>query len=49
LANLNQRLRALEAQVARESHMLTEAQLAAFEKAKGEKEAQGEFAREGPG
>lgn len=47
--NLNKRLRTLEAQGARESHMLTEAQLAAFEKAQGEKEAHGEFESEGPG
>jgi hypothetical protein len=35
--------------VAWESHILTEAQLAAREKAKVEKEAQGEFASECPG
>jgi Integrase core domain len=49
LENLNQRLGALEAKVAQESHMLTQAQLAALEKAKVEKEAQGEFERECPG
>src|SRR5262244_824602 len=49
LENLNKRLRALEAKVARESHLLTEAQLAALEKAKVEKEAHGEFERECPG
>jgi transposase InsO family protein len=49
LENLNKRLRALEAQVARESHILTEAQLAALEKAKVEKEAHGEFESECPG
>jgi hypothetical protein len=47
--NLNKRLRALEAKVAQESHSLTEAQLAALEKAKVAKEAPGEFEREGPG
>ena len=49
LENLHQRLRALEAKVASESHILTEAQLAALEKAKGEKEAHGECESEGPG
>ena len=49
LENLNTRLRALAAKVARESHLLTEAHLAALEKAKVEKEAHGEFGSEGPG
>jgi transposase InsO family protein len=49
LENLNKRLRALEAEVARESHILTEVQLAALEKAKVEKEAHGEFESECPG
>ena len=46
---LNTRLRALAAKVARESPILTEAQLAAVEKAKVEQEAHGEVESEGPG
>jgi transposase InsO family protein len=49
LENLNKRLRALEAKAAQESHILTEAQLAALEKAQVEKEAHGEFESECPG
>ncbi len=49
LKNLNKRLRALEAQVARESPILIEVQLAAVEKAKVDKEAQGEIESECPG
>lgn len=49
MEHLHTRWRALEAKVARESHILREAQLAALEKAKVEKEAPGEVEREGPG
>jgi hypothetical protein len=49
LENLHQRLRALEAKGARESHLRTEVQLAALAKAKVEKEAQGECESECPG
>jgi len=49
LETLHTPLRALEAKVARESQILSEAQLAALEKAEVEKEAQGEFASECPG
>lgn len=49
LENLNKRLRALAAQVAQESPILTEAPLAALEKAKVEKEARGELESACPG
>jgi hypothetical protein len=49
LATFKERLKALESKMAQENFILTESQLAAMERAKGEKEAHGEIETEHPG